>query len=158
MSEYHNQRAKNILATIRYATIATASKAGKPWNTPVAHTFDDNLNLYWVSDKENQHSRNVRENVDIAIVIYSSTVPAGSEEGVYFEAKAVELSDPDEIRFMRRIKKGADYDEPADAFLGDAVRRVYKATIVSAWMNDAEEHDGVFVRDYRVEIPLESLK
>lgn len=158
MSETHNLRAKEILSTIRYATIATASKDGKPWNTPVAHTFDDNLNLYWVSDKENRHSKNVRENENIAIVIYSSTVAAGSEAGVYFEAKAVELNDPEEILKMRRIKKGQDYEGSPGEFLGDAVRRVYKATLLSAWMNEAEYDGDTFVRDYRVEIPLASLK
>jgi len=42
--------------------------------------------------------------------------------------------------------------------MGDAIRRVYKAIPSAAWMNDAEEPNGVFIRDYRVEIPLESLK
>ncbi len=158
MSEQHNQRAKEILSTIRYATIATASKDGKPWNTPVAHTFDEELNIYWVSDRENRHSRNVRENENVAIVIYSSMVPAGSEWGVYFEATATELNDPKEILAMRRIKKGPDYQAEPGEFTGDAVRRVYKAVPSAAWMNDAEEPNGVFIRDYRVAIPLEALK
>lgn len=127
MSEYHDMRAREIISTIKYATIATASKDGKPWNTPVAHTIDDELNIYWVSDKDNQHSRNVRENEDVAIVIYDSTAPMGEGEGIYIEAKAAELTSPEEILRMRRIKKGADYQPQPGEFLGDTTRRVYKA-------------------------------
>jgi len=158
MSEYHTKRTFEILRQIRYATIATANKDGKPWNSPVAHEYDDQLNIYWFSDKNNQHSKNVRENEDVFIVIYDSTVPEGDGEGVYIEAKAVELTDPDEILNVRRIKKGQDYEGHPDEFLGDAVRRVYKAIPQRVWMNDAEVTDGVFIRDYRVDIPLDEVK
>lgn len=126
MSTYHTKRAAEILQSIQYATVATAAKDGKPWNSPVKHEYDDRLNIYWFSDKEGQHSKNGRENENVFIVIYDSTVPEGEGEGVYIEAKAQELSDPDEIRKARVIKKGPEKDAP-DNFMGDAVRRVYKA-------------------------------
>jgi uncharacterized pyridoxamine 5'-phosphate oxidase family protein len=151
-------RAKAILGKIRYATIATASKNGKPWNSPVAHEYDKDLNIYWFSDKNNQHSKNVRENPEVFIVMYDSTVPEGEGVGLYIEATATEVTDSDEITFARRIKKGSDYDRPADDFLGDAVRRVYKAMPQRVWLNDAEMRDGVFIRDYRIELSLEQLQ
>jgi hypothetical protein len=151
-------RAKTILEKIRYATIATVSKDGKPWNSPVTHEYDEDLNIYWSSDKNNQHSKNVRENPEVFIVIYDSTVPEGEGVGLYIEATATEVIDPDEITFARRIKKGPAYGRPADDFLGDAVRRVYKAVPKRVWLNDAEMLDGVFIRDYRVEISLNELK
>lgn len=158
MSDYHNKRAVEILRNIRYATIATASKDGKPWNSPVAHEYDNQLNVYWFSDKQNQHSQNVRENEDVFIVIYDSTVPEGEGEGIYIEAKAVEVNDPEEILRVRKIKKGEDYQGSADEFLGEAIRRVYKAVPERVWMNDAEIKDGVFMRDYRVDISLETVR
>lgn len=157
MSDYHNKRAKEILQKIIYATLATVTKEGKPWNSPVRHCFDSDMNIYWFSDKQNQHSQNVRENGRVFIVIYDSTVPEGDGEGVYFEATVEELTEPEQIRKARRIKKGEGKDSPDD-FMGDAIRRVYKATPTSAWMNDAEVKDGVFIRDYKVEIPLSELK
>lgn len=157
MSDYHNKRAKEILEKIIYATIATAGNDGKPWNSPVRHVYDSDLNIYWFSDKENQHSRNVRDNEDVFIVIYDSTVPEGDGEGVYIQAKAAELNDPEEIRLARRIKKGVDMDAPDD-FMGDAIRRVYKAVPQRVWMNDAEVTDGIFIRDYKVEIPLDVIR
>ncbi len=158
MSDYHEKRAKEILEKIIYATIATASKAGKPHNSPVRHVFDEQMNIYWFSDKEGVHSRNVRENEDVFIVIYDSTVPEGDGEGVYFEAKAYEVTDPEEINHARRIKKGADFSGDAADFLGDAVRRCYKAVPRRAWMNDAQINNGKFIKDFRVEVPRGLLK
>ena len=158
MSDYHDKRAVEILHKIRYAAIATVSKEGKPWNSPVAHEYDNQLNVYWFSDKQNQHSQNVRENEDVFIVIYDSTVPEGDGEAVYIEAKAIELSDPEEVLRARRIKKGADYEGKPNDFLGEAVRRVYKAVPQRVWMNDAEVNDGVFIRDYRVDVSLDTIR
>ena len=156
--DYYTKRAQEILKTIRYSTIATTSKEGMPWNSPVASEYDEDLNIYWFSDKENQHSHNVRENENVFIVIYDSTAPEGSGEGLYIQARAYELDNPEEILFARRIKKGQDYIHTKGEFLGDSIRRVYKAIPQRIWMNDAEEKDGVFLRDYRVEIPLEDLR
>lgn len=158
MSDYHDKRAVEILRKIRYATIATANKDGKPWNSPVAHEYDNQLNVYWFSDKQNRHSQNVRENENVFIVIYDSTVPEGDGEGVYIEAKAVELTDPEEILSVRKIKKGEDYEGKPNDSLGDAIRRVYKAEPQRVWMNDAEVTDGVFIRDYRVDISLNTIR
>jgi general stress protein 26 len=156
--DVHTKRAAEVIKLIRYATIATASKDGKPWNSPVAHEYDNDLNIYWFSDKESQHSRNVRENENVFIVIYDSTVPEGKGKGVYFEAKVVELSHPDETDFAWRIKKGPDHAVPADHFLGDAITRVYKAVPSRIWVNSAEVKDGIFLRNYRIEIPADALK
>ena len=157
MDKNHVKRAKEIIETISYATIASANKEGKPWNTPVFFVHDHKLNIYWFSDKHNQHSQNVRENEDVFIVIYDSTVPEGDGEGVYIQAKAVELNDPEEIRRAGIIETGPGRDTPDD-FVGDAIRRVYKAIPQQAWMNDAEVRDDIFIRDYRIELPLDELR
>jgi len=157
MSEYHIQRAKEILQTIRYATVATANREGKPWNSPVSSVHDEELNIYWFSDKSNQHSQNIRENADVFIVFYDSTVPEGAGEGVYIEAQACELEDMEEIKKARKLKKGIEEND-LTRFLGDGIRRVYKAVPQRIWLNDAEEKEGIFVRDYRVELDLTAVK
>lgn len=52
-----NKRAKEIVEKIIYATIATASKDGQPWNSPVYCAYDEDYNFYWSSWTENQHSK-----------------------------------------------------------------------------------------------------
>jgi hypothetical protein len=157
MTDYA-KRAVGILHKIRYATLATVCEDGRPWNSPVAHEYDSQLNIYWFSDKQNQHSQNARNSGEVFIVIYDSTVPEGDGEGVYIQAKVTELSDPEEILRVRKIKKGEDYAGSPNDFQGDAIRRVYKAEPQRVWMNDAEVTDGVFIRDYRVEIPLATIQ
>lgn len=124
----------------------------------MAHTIDNQLNIYWASDKENQHSKNIRNSGKARIVIYTSTVPEGDGEGVHIEADVIELSDPIDILYVRRLKKGAGYQGKVGEFLGDEVRHIYKAIPKLVWMNDTEVENGTFIRDYKVEIPLDSLK
>ena len=149
----YNQKAKDILVKIQYATVATVTSEGKPWNSPVAHEIDENYVIYWFSDKENQHSKNVRANPHAFIVIYDSTAPEGEGEGVYIEADVEELNDAMALEQITNAK-GVKVVENANEYLGDAVRRCYKATPKRMWMNDAEMQDDVFVRDYRVELDL----
>ncbi len=158
MSEHHEKRAVEIIKQIRYATLATVTPDGLPWNSPVAHEYDSDLNVYWVSDKEGQHSKNVTNNSRVFIVIYDSTVPEGDGEGVYIQASVEQVTDPDEILKVRRIKKGSDFEQSPDSLLGESVRYMYKATPEKVWMNDAEIEEGVFIRDYRVDLSLENLR
>lgn len=154
MSEYHEKRAKEILATVLYATVATASKAGKPWNSPVAGFWDDNYNLYWFSDKDSTHSKNIRENEDVFIVVYDSTMPEGTGEGVYIEATAYEVTDPSEIEQVVDLQKG-DMRCEADQVSGDAIHRFYKAAPKNVWVNDDEkDENGNYIKDIRVEVKL----
>jgi general stress protein 26 len=157
MSDYHTKRAKEIIQKITYATVATTNSDGQPWNTPVYYNPDENLNIYWVSDKKGQHSRNIKENGRVFIVIYDSTIPEGEGEGVYIQAVATQVTDPEEILRVRRIKKGSHFEQSPDEFLGGSIRYMYKAVPEKVWMNDAEINDDVFIRDYRVEINIDQL-
>jgi hypothetical protein len=89
----------------------------------------------------------------VFIVIYDSTAPDGTGEGVYIEAWGEELNSAEKINKVRNAKKGRIVND-ASEFLGAAVRRCYKATPLRFWMNDSEEKDGKFIRDYRVQIEL----
>jgi Pyridoxamine 5'-phosphate oxidase len=150
-------RAADILRTICYATIATADSQAHPWNSPVYSVRDSDLNIYWVSDKQNQHSQNIRQNPQVFIVYYDSTALPGQGEGVYFSAIAVELRDPGDIRAARQVIDGYDSCS-ADAYTGSSVCRIYRATPTHAWMNTFEERDGEFIRDFRIEISLSDLR
>lgn len=162
MSDHHNKRAAEIIKEIKYITIASVSADGQPWNTPVYSAFDKELNFYWFSDKNSQHSQNVRGNNKILLVIYNSTVPEGTGEGVYVKAVVSELNDPAEILAAKAVldeRVGKEKERNADNYMGDAVLRGYKATPVQAWMNDDDEDEnGNYVRDIRVEVPLDILK
>ena len=158
MSDYHDKRAKEILSTVLYATVATASKDGRPWNTPVAGFWDKDANLYWFSDKDSVHSNNIRENKNIFIVVYDSTMKEGTGEGVYIEATAYEITDPEEVQHVVDLQTG-DMRCSVEEVSGEAIHRFYKATPVNVWMNDDEKDEsGNYVKDIRIGVPLSVLR
>jgi len=154
--EQYQERAIEILQSVKYATLATVTPEGKPWNSPVAHELDTDLNIYWLSDKEGQHSKNVTNNGRAFIVIYDSNDPRA--EGVYIEANVKQVTDPVEILKVRQLTKGSHFEQSPDSFLGDSIRYMYKAIPENVWMNDAEMKNGIFIRDYRVKLSLDQLK
>ncbi len=157
MSPSYSERAAKILKRIIYANLGTVDADGKPSVSPVRFHYAQDLTIYWASDKASEHSKNVRRNPDLFLVIYDSTVPEREGEGVYIQAKAYEIDRLEDIVAHRALRKGSGTHDPSQ-FLGNAVRRVYMAVPEKVWMNDAEiTARGEFVRDYRVEIPLESI-
>ncbi len=115
------------------------------------------MNIYWVSDKNGQHSKNIKENSRVFIVLYDSTATEGEGVGVYIQAVASQVTDPNEILKVRRIKKGSHFQQSPDDFLGGSIRYMYKAVPEKIWLNEAEVVDGAFIRDYRVEISIDKL-
>lgn len=158
MSAEHVKVANEILSTIRYATVATCTLGAKPWNSPVAIFYDDQMNIYWFSDKGSTHSKNIRQNKHIFIVIYDSTVAEGMGEGVYIEATAKEVNDLNEVAFVAQLQIGTLRVEPEQC-QEKAIHRFYKATPSRAWINDDEnDANGKYIRDIRVELSLSELK
>lgn len=157
--------AANIINQIIYVTIASVSEDGEPWNSPVYSGFDSNLNFYWSSDKEGQHSKNIRSSGKVFLVIYDSTAKEGTGEGVYIQARARELGENEAIQTARLVtqERKGQLDEMTETeyqkFTGDSIRRVYKATPQKIWVNDVElDSNGKYIRDIRIKVPIENIK
>lgn len=153
------KQAVKIIKAIPYINIASITPDGKPWNSPVYCAFDKKLNFYWLSWKLNQHSKNVRNNPDVFITIYDSTVPAGTGYGVYFAGKAYELNNPIDMLLGLKQIYGREKRSPKDVifFLKKFPRRVYKFVPEKAWINGEGEIEGDYI-DNRTELNLEKLK
>ncbi len=151
------EKAKKIIQKIIYITIATVTKDGNPWNSPVSSAYDNKYNFYWASDKNGQHSKNIRENPNVFLVIYDSTMPEGTGEGVYIQAKAYELTNETEIQHAldtgyKRKGESGHHHEPNE-FLGEFPRRFYKAVPEKFWMNGDGDVNGNYI-DIRLEVNL----
>jgi uncharacterized protein YhbP (UPF0306 family) len=161
MSDSHDKRAAEIVKKIKYITIASVSEGGEPWNSPVYSAYDDRLNFYWFSDKNSQHSQNVRATKKVFLVIYDSTVPEGTGEGVYIQAEVEELNE--EVQVLNALKildtrVGKTKKRNFDDYSGAALLRGYKAAPSLLWMNDDDEDEhGSYIRDIRVEISIEKV-
>ena len=160
MSEAHETRARDIIKRIIYVTVATVSSAGEPWNSPVYSAYDDRA-FYWTSSPLAQHSRNIEDNSKVFLVIYDSTAPEGSGEGVYIQASAAALKDRAEIEQAKRImagRVGKELGPETDRLLAAGMQRIYRARPERVWINGFEHDENeAYVRDIRIEIPFSSL-
>jgi len=155
MSKDLSKRAREIIEKINYITISSVTPDSMPWNSPVYSAFDEDYNFFWGTHKESQKAKNIANNENIFLVIYDSTVPPGTGEGVYVQAKARQLSDPKEIQHAYetlRDRRPTHFWDPA-AFSETGPIRLYKAVPQKVWMNDGSQVGGHYV-DCRTEVQL----
>ena len=155
------EKAKKIIAGNIYMVIATSSQESKPWISPVFFVYDSDYNLYLVSNKDALHSNLVRNNSQVAIVIFNSEANEGSGTGVYFEAKAQELGDEKELNkaiglWNKRVN-GEDFKiKDIGKVSGEGIWRVYKATPTKI----SQLTEGTFIKgqyvDTRIEVSLKN--
>jgi nitroimidazol reductase NimA-like FMN-containing flavoprotein (pyridoxamine 5'-phosphate oxidase superfamily) len=153
-------KAKQIIADNIYMTVATASPDGKPWISPVFFAYDLHYNLLWVSYKDSLHSKLIRQNPRVAIVIFDSRAPEGDGDAVYIEAQVAELENLDEIQSAigtlgKRVTKDEFRVNSVDDVTKAAAWRIYKASPTAV----SKLHRGEFVNgqyvDKRIEIDLQ---
>jgi nitroimidazol reductase NimA-like FMN-containing flavoprotein (pyridoxamine 5'-phosphate oxidase superfamily) len=80
--------ARTIIDSNDYMVLATADESGLPWASPVWYAPEEYRELFWVSSPDARHSRNLAARPELAIVIFDSTVPIGTGQGVYMSAVA----------------------------------------------------------------------
>jgi uncharacterized protein YhbP (UPF0306 family) len=144
--------AKAIIDANLYMVLATADEDGNPWASPVYYAPDEYGDFFWVSRPEARHSRNIaaRPGQAIAIVIFDSTVPAGTGRGVYMSAVARQLRDDETAEglavFSRRSLDHGQSEWTAKDVQPPAELRLYQAT--------ATDHYILGERDERVRVTL----
>lgn len=84
--------ARAIIDANLYLVLGTADQAGRPWVSPVYYAPALYREFFWVSRPEATHSRNLSAGRDVSIVIFDSSVPIGTGQGVYMSAVARELA------------------------------------------------------------------
>ena len=152
------KRALEIINSIEYLNIATCSKDSNPWNTPVYAVTDKNLNFYWSSWFNAQHSLNIVDNPKVFCSLYDSTRKRGDNNRrcLYLEGVASEVTDSKEIK--KAVKLLYQSDDTSD-FSENSLRRVYKISVDNTWLNDISERQ--VTREtikMRILVDLEKLK
>lgn len=150
-----NNRAKEIIESINYITIASVTPEGKPWNSPVFYAYGKSYNFYWGTHRDSQKAKNISVNNDVFLVIYDSTVKAGAGEGVYIQAKVTELTDSAEIKTAHKLlwdRHSVPYWKLEEFEPGTPIA-LYKAVPEKVWMNDEGKADGHYI-DIRTEVKL----
>ena len=132
--------ARALIDANLYMVLGTADEDGLPWAAPVYYAPSEYREFFWVSKPEARHSRNIAARSEVSIVIFDSSVPIGTGQGVYMTAHAVELEGDErdaglEVYSRRAVAHGGraftpdDVEEPAGL-------RFYRAAAVEQFVLD----------------------
>lgn len=153
-------RAKELLATVRHAAMATVNEDGSPHNSPYFFMYDEPLeHLYWGSHIESQHTKNIERTGQIFVVLYDGNVGGG----LYFEARnahqvsAAELDEAVRVHNLARVRFGKT-PPVIRKYYEQGGQRMFKADIVYMWVNLRDlGPQGEHLRDYRREVTAADL-
>jgi Pyridoxamine 5'-phosphate oxidase len=145
------EHAKAIIDANRYMTLGTADAGGVPWVTPVWFATANYREFFWVSKPEAQHSRNIAQRPQVAIVVFDSQVPVGGAKALYMSADAAELAGDELDRGLEVFSRISQAQELPEWTLDDvqapARHRLYRAT--------ASAHFVLTAREERIAVHLE---
>lgn len=125
---------------------------GRPQVAPLFFVSDEALNLYWISDPDSRHSRNIADWGDVAATIYAQTWDWQSIKGVQIEGTAAPVSD-DEERQRALTLYGAKFPFVNDRF-ADLIAQSMVYVLRPRWLRwiDNERRFG-----YKQEFLLQPL-
>lgn len=150
--------AQRTVRRITTVALATASRDGQPWNTPVYAAFDGRA-FYWSSLADAVHSVNIAVNSAVFLAVFDSTAADQSGHGVYACANARELVDPESIAIALdalAARKG-ELPKSVEDYLPPQPQRVYEAVPDSMWTNVLHEERGYYF-DERVHLDIADLR
>jgi nitroimidazol reductase NimA-like FMN-containing flavoprotein (pyridoxamine 5'-phosphate oxidase superfamily) len=138
--------AREIIDASLYMVLGTADENGRPWVSPVYFASRGYTDFYWVSLPDAQHSRNLAGRPEVSIVVFDSSVPIGTGQGVYMSARAEE-QDGDELErgievFARRTEEHGGRSWSADDVRTPAPHRLYRSSVDQHWLLDKEARPG----------------
>jgi hypothetical protein len=148
-------QARAIMDRIAYMVLGTADAEGRPWASPVYFATDGHGALYWVSSQEARHSANIAVRSEVGIVVFDSTVPIGTGQGVYVEARAEQLTTGPELDRGLAVFSARSIEHGGSAWTREDVEgetriRMYRATASSYSMLAKDGQP-----DHRVPIELD---
>ena len=135
--------ARAIIDANLYMVIGTADEAGRPWVSPVYYAPAAYREFFWVSSPDTTHSRNLAGRPDVSIVIFDSSVPISTGQGVYMSASARELVSDERVEgidvFSRRALAHGGHEWTLTDVEAPARLRLYRAVAVDQYVLDAND-------------------
>ncbi len=153
-------RAKELLKTVRHASMATVNADGSPHNTPFFFMYDDELqHVFWGSHPTSLHSQNVERTGQIFVALYD-----GNERGgLFMQANNARATEGDELivavtaHNAARKRFGKDAEVTAE-YYQRGHQRMYMANVQKMWVNSSDkDSEGAIIRDFRYEITAADL-
>lgn len=114
-----------------HMSLATSS-GNKPWVCEVHFGYDQNLNLYFVSERSTRHCREIEANPLVAGNIVKQHELTESPNGIYFEGEAEYLPKPTPEQITAYCSRLNRDESELSSFLSQGGKGMYQVTI-SKW-------------------------
>jgi nitroimidazol reductase NimA-like FMN-containing flavoprotein (pyridoxamine 5'-phosphate oxidase superfamily) len=134
---------ESLLENSLYCTVSVVFD-NAPWATPV-YFYADRTGIYWTSARKSKHSIAAVDKCVVTLFPEGLAEGTGAECGLYLQGSAVAMTDVEEIARvkMASTEKANRLDNtrkdrscrPAEDYLGDSLRAVYRFVPSSAWTN-----------------------
>ncbi len=140
-----NVLAKNIIEGNQYLALGTVSN-NVFWVSPLAYSYDENWNFYFVSLPSSKHCVNLSKNGKVSFAIYDSHQGWGTGvglqiEGIVEKVNPSEFSKVTKIYFTRKYPCGNVSNDFADGLkklLDNQTYFFYKITPIKFWLNNPD--------------------
>lgn len=131
------QDMQRLLANMKYISIATICDDGMPWNTFLQVSYDDSLNVFWVSSPDGVHSRNISRDNRVFCTIFDSAAKPGEGVGLYLAMESRIIDSDQEIDWALKIHDVSFFTEVYQevTFKQGSPNRLYIALPVTVWVN-----------------------
>jgi uncharacterized protein YhbP (UPF0306 family) len=116
-----NQRVLQVLNSSHLMSLGVQDDRG-PWVSDVIFIFDDENNLYWMSDPKCRHSQAILKNPKVAGTITASNKSKEPNFGIQFEGTAEKIEGArHDLAIKHRTKRGHPVpSEQEDVLDGDS--------------------------------------
>lgn len=102
---------EECMSSTEYCCIATVDAAGV-WSNPVYFAWDRNFKLYFISQPQSRHMKNLERDPRISVSIYSTGQSSfGDLSGVQLEGRAHILQEEKDIQYAYATYYGRRYPE-----------------------------------------------
>ena len=148
--------ARQTLSANRFMVLGTVDPSGRPRVSPVWFSMVDHSDIYWLSNPDSHHSRNIADRPGVSIVVFDSSADPHTGQAVYLEATAErvpedELEDACAVAF-RDVDEALSFTPES---LADEPFVLYRAHVTAAEVHvRGRDHEDGTGSDQRVPVEL----
>ncbi len=154
------ENVKDLLNTVKIATMATTNEDGSPHNSPYVFMISKDLTkLYWGSHPKSIHSQNIQRTGQLFVVLYDAF---NWREGLYIRAEnghiAREAELVEALEVHNDVRKKYRKDPIHISYYADGEQEMWIADTTGFWTNGRVNNEkGHLVKDITIEIKREDL-
>ena len=149
------------MQSTEFCSIATVDPEGV-WSNPVYFAWDSNFNIFFISQPDSRHMKNIANDQRVAMSIYNTKQSTFDDvAGIQLEGRAEVLTNPKNIKYAYATYYGRKYPDTGrnqsgkneDAYINNPEWLFVRVALFCIYYFDTR-----FFGENRVEVPLDKLR